>query len=428
MDEFQKNHEPDSTEIPVASNPYESVNPPVRTSGGGFVKGLLTGIISTLVIVAILMTTIGIVYLQVVRKNSVTGDLKGDSKLDYITSLIAEYFYEDVDSAALTEGVYKGVVEGLDDPYSEYFTAQEYKDFEISTTGNYAGIGAQLSQDKDTMVVSIVKVYDGSPAEKAGLRMGDIIVSADGTEATSEELSQFVQRIRGEEGTSVELVYMRDEKEETVSVTRQSITIPSVSYRMLNDTIGYIEISDFSTDTKKEFDAAIADLQGQGMQKVIYDLRTNGGGLVDVTTEILDEILPKGTTVYMLDKNEEKTTFSSDEEHQLKIPSVVLISGNTASAAEIFSGALRDYNWATLIGTKTYGKGVVQTTFPITDGSALKLTIATYYTPKGDSIHGKGIEPDIGLEYEYGGDPDAAEYDYALDNQVQKAIEILSAE
>lgn len=407
---------------------------------GGFAKGVLVGSIATLLVVALLVTTVGAMYLRFGRSKPVDISsssssssspleaLQDSAKLDVILSMINEYFYDDVDEKALSEGVYKGVLGGLDDPYSEYYTAKEYADFEIATTGNYAGIGAQLSQDKDTMAVTVVKVYDGSPAQEAGLRANDIIVEVDGVQATSMSLDQFVQIIRGEAGTSLEMTYSRNGKEKTVTITRAKITVPSVEYAMLEGNIGYIELSEFSSGTYTEFMAAIEDLESKGMEAVIYDLRTNGGGLVDSVTAILDEILPEGTTVYMLDKAGEKTTFTSDNAHQMDYPVAVLTSGNTASAAEIFSGAIRDFDWGTLIGTKTYGKGVVQSTFPLTDGSAVKLTIATYYTPSGDCIHGTGIEPDIELEYEYGGDEEAEEYDYYADNQILKAIEVLKGE
>ena len=419
-------------------NPYDNL-PQGNTDGGGdpkgsFAKGVLVGTVATLLIMAVLVTTVGAVYLRFGKSTAEGGQepsaksISDDTKLEVITQMISEFFYDDVDPKALSEGVYKGVVGGLDDPYSEYYTAKEYADFEIATTGNYAGIGAQLSQDKDTMVVNVVKVYDGSPAQQAGLRANDIIVEVDGTTATSMALDQFVQIIRGEAGTSLEMTYTRGGKENTITITRANITVPSVEYRMLEGNIGYIEMSEFSGGTYDEFMKAIADLESQGMQAIIYDMRANGGGLVDSVTAILDEILPQGTTVYMLDKQGEKTTYTSDSEHQMDYPIVVLTSGNTASAAEIFSGAIRDYDRGTLIGTKTYGKGVVQSTFPLTDGSAVKLTIATYYTPNGDCIHGTGITPDIELEYEYSGDEEAEEYDYYADNQILKAIEVLKAQ
>lgn len=397
--------------------------PPKKT---GFAKGILTGVVATVLVVAILLGAGGMLLAQMLGGGVLNAATK--TKLSYLTGLIRKNFYEDVSDSDLQEGLYKGLLEGLDDPYSEYYTKKEYEDFQISTTGNYAGIGAQLSQDKDTMQVTISKVYDDSPAQKVGLRAGDEIISVDDNLATAEDLDAFVQRIRGEAGTTIELTYSRDGKEETVTVTRDAITIPSVSHKMLDDGIGLIEISEFASNTQEEFDEALADLEKDGLKAIIFDLRANPGGMVNSVTDILDEILPEGTTVYMVDKKGEKTTYTSDEEHQMDYPMAVLTSANTASAAEIFAGAIRDFDYGTLIGEKTYGKGVVQSTFPMPDGSAVKLTIASYYTPSGESIHKKGIKPDIELKYKYSGDADSKEYDYSKDNQVKRAEKVLEKE
>ena len=393
---------------------------------GGFAKGVLAGAVGAAVVIAAILFIGGSVLFRLTSQGVVSSSAR--TKLSYLNGLIHQNFYENVEDDDLREGLYKGLVEGLDDPYSEYYTKKEYEDFQISTTGNYAGLGAQLSQDKETMIVTVARVYEGSPAEEIGLRAGDEIISADGVKAAEEELDAFVQRIRGEEGTKFELVFSHKGKEKRKTVTRASITIPSVSHRMLGDGIGLIEIAEFSSNTLEEYEEALADLEKDGLKGIIFDLRTNPGGMVSSVTDILDDILPEGTTVYMVDKKGEKTTYTSDEEKQIHYPIAVLTSENTASAAEIFAGAIRDYDYGTLIGQKTYGKGVVQSTFPLPDGSALKLTIASYYTPNGESIHKKGIEPDIELEYKYSGDIDAKEYDYGADNQIQKAIEILKDE
>ena len=212
-----------------------------------------------------------------------------------------------------------------------------------------------------------------------------------------------------------------------MEITRAEVKVPSVEHEMLPGNIGYIAIADFSSNTKEQYDEAMKDLQAQGMKAVVFDLRYNGGGLVDSVVEILDEILPEGTTVYMEDKNGKRTDYTSDGEHYLDMPIAVLTSKNTASAAEIFAGAIRDYEYGTLIGTKTYGKGIVQTTVPLSDGSAIKITIASYFTPSGECIHKKGIKPDVELEYEFMGGDDE-EYSTSLDNQIQKACEILREE
>ena len=359
-----------------------------------------------------------------VLENLQSGDTS-DSKLTTIISYIENFYYKDVDADTLVNGVYKGVVNSLDDPYSEYYTAEEYKDLMTTLTGNYAGIGALLQKNPQTGEVSITKVYAGTPAEKSGLVAGDIIVSADGNKATDEDLDKFVQHIRGEEGTDVELVIIRDGKEQKVVCTRASISTPTVEYQMLDGNVGYIVVSQFTENTADDFKAAFQDLESQGMKSVIFDMRNNGGGLLDSVVEMLDYILPEGTVVYTMDKQGSREDYTSDDIHKKNIPMIVLVNENTASAAEIFTGAVRDFKYGTIIGTNTFGKGIVQSTIPLADGSALKLTTQTYYTPSGECIHGKGIKPDIELEYEFQGGEDDA-YSVDLDNQIQKALEVLS--
>ncbi|SEA02604.1 carboxyl-terminal processing protease [Pseudobutyrivibrio sp. ACV-2] len=356
--------------------------------------------------------------------NSIQEGNASESKLGTILSVIENYYYQDVDAENLVNGIYKGVVEGLNDPYSEYYTAEEFKDLMASLTGNYSGIGALLQKNMETGLVSITKVYKGTPAETAGLMANDIIVSADGHLSTEEKLDAFVQRIRGEEGTEVTLVIARDGKELNIKCKRASIATPTVEYQMLAGNVGYIEVSQFTDHTFDDFKAAYEDLEGQGMTSVVFDMRNNGGGLVDSVVEMLDYILPEGTVVYTMDKAGHREDFTSDAAHSKSIPSVVLVNGNTASAAEIFTGAVRDFKYGTIIGTQTFGKGIVQSTIPLSDGSAMKLTTQTYYTPSGECIHGTGIKPDVELEYQFLGGEDAT-YSVDLDNQIQKALEVL---
>ncbi len=390
-----------------------------------FFKGLVVGLLIGLAFILGFFGARGLLIKKTTDK--VLSDAT-EEKLAVLSGLIHTYYYKDVDDEKLSDGVLKGLVEGLGDPYSAYYTKEEYEQQLINTNGNYAGIGAVLSQDKDTMQVSIVKIYEGSPAEKAKLLVGDIIVSADEYIGTSMELSDFVQHIRGEKGSVVSLKIKRGDELLDYDVTRDEVTIQSVYYQMLDDEIGYILIGDFSLNTENEFKDAIADLKSLGMKAVIYDVRSNTGGLVESVTDMLDDILPEGTTLYMMDKKGKKTNFDSDEETKEELPTVVLTDGATASAAEIFAGAIRDFKYGTLIGTKTYGKGVVQRPFPLSDGSAIKLTTESYYTPNGECIHEKGIEPDIELEYKYTGTGTGTEYEYDKDNQVQKAIEVLKKE
>ena len=334
-----------------------------------------------------------------------------------------------MDREDLINGMYKGLFEGIGDPYSEYYTPEEYEDIMISTHANYYGIGAGLTQDKNTMEVSVTHIYDNSPAQEAGLKEGDKIVKVDDIEATSMELSELVTNIRGEEGTTVHLVIEREGESENLEfdVSRAKVDIPTVAYKMLENNIGYIQVSEFAENTPTQFSDAITDLQGQGMEKLVIDLRDKGGGMVVSCQQMLDMILPEGTVVYTEDKYGNRQDYTSDAEHYLDMPIAVLVNGNSASASEIFAGAIRDFDYGTLIGTTTFGKGIVQNIMQLKDGSAIKLTVAKYYTPNGDNIHGTGITPDVEIEYEYTGDTEGT-YDEMQDNQILKAIEVLNGE
>lgn len=402
------------TETGKSGKKHRKLNP--------FAKGLLCGILICVTVV----TVIGAGFLG----NGSAVNLASIQKLQSLEKIIDTSYYKKVKSSDLEDGMYKGIFEGLDDPYSAYYTKKEYKDLMAQMTGSYAGIGATLSKtDGGEGVCQIVSTYEGSPAGKAGLVAGDVIESADGKSAADYDLEDFVQFIRGSAGSVVSLkVQHADGSEETVKVTRENIQVPTVSYQMANDSIGYVRIDQFTESTYDEYQKAMQDLESKGMKAVIFDLRYNGGGLVDSVTKILNQILPKGTSVYMLDRNGKRTDYTSDGKHELKMPIAVLTSENTASAAEIFSGAIRDYHKGTLIGQKTFGKGIVQQTMPLPDGSAIKITIETYYTPSGECIHKKGIKPDIQMDYEYTGSTDSSSYDILKDNEVNKGIEVLTSE
>lgn len=408
-----------------------------RKQNGGILWGVLIGIVGTICAAATGIFIICIAtgkQIQIApRGSSVTGEegvLLDDetlTKIQELSAYIDLYYYDDATQEDLRNGLYAGLLEGIGDKYSVYYTKEEYEQSQVSVTGQYYGIGAGLRQDEDTMVVSISKVYEGTPSETAGLLAEDIILSVDDTEATSMEVTDLVQLIRGEEGTTVHLEIYRSSTGEYLSfdVERANVTLPSVESQMLNEEIGYIQIQSFETDTAAQFEAALAELEAQGMNSLVVDLRYNGGGLVDSVVQILDDILPEGLLVYIEDKNGNRQEYKSSGDTQIDYPMVVLINQDSASASEIFAGAIKDYEYGTLIGTTTFGKGIVQTIFPLSDGDAVKLTTAKYFTPNGNYIHGVGIEPDIELEYEYL-DPDGTEYDMQYDNQIQKAIEILS--
>lgn len=384
----------------------------------GFLSGVAVCLVIALMVVivkeAMLHSTVGSGFMT----------RHGVEKVNLLSDVIDKYYYKDITDEEKMEGIYKGLMSSTNDKYTDYYSPKEFKDLMVTMEGDYGGIGATLSQDKVTKEVSVVEVYEGSPAARAGLERGDIVISVDGHLGTDESLDDFVQRIRGEEGTSIEMVYKRDDQEHTIEITREEVIVPSVSHRMLDDKIGYIRISSFVNGTQKDFEDALADLQSQGMQGIVFDMRDNGGGMVDSVVAILDDILPAGTVVYTMDKSGKREDYTSDDAKKIDIPVTVLVNENTASAAEIFTGAIRDFNYGTIIGTNTFGKGIVQSTVPLSDGSAVKITVATYYTPSGECIHEKGIKPDIELEFSYA-DENPTEYDELKDNQVQKAMEVL---
>ncbi len=339
------------------------------------------------------------------------------SKMQELQSYIDRYFLFDYAKEDEESGIYKGMMAGLGDVYTTYYTPDEYASFMESSNGSYSGIGAMLSQDYNTGIITVVKVFDGSPAADAGIQPDDILYKVKGEEVTGEDLSLVVTDLKGEEGTDVEISMMRGTDVLDFTLTRRSIEVPTVEYKMLDENIGYIAISEFDDVTDEQFIAALDDLKSQGMKNLAIDLRNNGGGLVDVTCNILDQLLPEGLIVYTEDKNGERQEEYSDAEHYFDGKMAVLVNGNSASASEIFAGAIKDYGVGTLIGTQTFGKGIVQSLFPLSDGSAIKITVSRYYTPAGNNIHGVGITPDIILER----DTESEE-----DNQLQKAIEVLS--
>lgn len=342
-------------------------------------------------------------------------------KLNKLQKIVNKSYLFEEDLSAVEEGIYAGFMKGLGDPYSVYYTKEEYSAIMETTTGVYQGIGASVSKNPTTGITTITKVFKGSPAEEAGLVSGDIIYKINGEEVTSLELDVLVQQhIRGEEGSSFEMTILRGEnaKELTFTLTRKKIEVPTVESRMLQDNIGYISVAQFEEPTSEQFKAAVEELKGQGMQRLIIDLRDNPGGLLYAVVDMLDYVLPEGLVVYTADKDGIGQKYYSDKEHVVNIPAVVLLNGNSASASEVFSGAVKDFKWAKLVGTKTFGKGIVQNFIPLSDGSAVKVTHSHYYTPSGFDLHGKGIEPDIKVELD-----ENAVVGSETDNQLKTAIE-----
>ena len=311
----------------------------------------------------------------------------------------------------------------FDDPYSIYYTEEEYKKLTEDSSGTYSGIGALLQQNPETGICTIIKVFKGSPAEEAGLKNDDILYKVDGNEITGQDLDYFVTTyIRGEEGTDIDVTVLRGEKLEeiTMKVTRRHIDVPTVEYEMKENDTGYIQISEFELVTEDQFKEAVEALQAQGMKRLIIDLRNNPGGIVQTCVEMLDYMLPDGLLVYTAGRNGVGEKYYSDDGHEVNVPTVLLVNGNSASCSEIFAGAYKDFGRAQLIGTQTFGKGIVQFVIPLGDGSAVKVTTQHYYTPNGFDLHGTGIAPDVEIKAEEG-DTLNGEHDA----QLEKAMELL---
>ncbi len=355
-------------------------------------------------------------------------DAATTEKLETIFSLINTGFANEFDLDSVREGLIDGLVDGLGDQYTDYYTEEEYTELTMQTSGSYYGIGALLGREAEgDAYVLVTHVYADSPAEEAGLEDGDYIIAVDGeTISADEDTSDVATKIRGEEGTTVTLTIQRDGENMELEITRGAVAMETVAYEMIDESnmIGYVQVASFTSNTEEQFADALADLEEQGMKSLIIDLRDNGGGVVSECAEMLDDLLPEGTVVYTLDKAGNRTDYTSDDETQLAIPMVVLVNGNSASASEIFTAAMMDYEWATVIGTTTYGKGVYQSIYSLTDGSGIKITVGKFYSPLGNNFDQVGIEPDIELEYENTAGEDA-KYSTDTDNQIQKAIEVL---
>ena len=328
---------------------------------------------------------------------------ESDKKLELLQKYV-ETFYLDTDDVKeedLKNGIYKGYVSALGDPYSQYYTKEEYDELMESTSGEYKGIGVVVSQNDETGVITMISVYDNTPAKEAGLVDGDILYKVEGEEVTGIDLDKVVGQIRGEEGTKVHIEIYRESTKEykEFDVERRTIEVPTVASEMIDEKnkIGYIRISQFDSNTDEIFSKKMEELKKDGMKSVIFDLRNNPGGNYDTVCNMLDELLPKGTIVYTLDKNGKKEVETSDEQC-VDIPMVVLMNENSASASEIFAGAIQDYKVGKIVGTQSFGKGIVQSVFGLDDGSAIKLTVSKYYTPSGKNIHKKGITPDVKVE------------------------------
>ncbi len=396
-----------------------------KNNKGLFAAGIFVGMA---IVIAISFTAVNITSLISNYLPGQTGEAsisdysKVSRKIKSIEKLIDKYYVEPRDAAAEEEGIYKGIVDSLGDRYSTYYTAKEMEQTMEDNAGEYGGIGCYIAYDVDAGHSYVAGIIPGYAADKAGLLEGDIFYKVDGEdviECNSEEVSG---KVRGLAGTTVNIVMLRDGKEMEYTLIRSLVEVKSVSANIADEKekIGYIQISSFDLATKNQFHEAMDELEADGVNALIIDLRDNPGGDVDVATDMASRLLPQGLIIYTEDKNGNRDEYVGDGKNEFKKPMVILVNGNSASAAEIFSGALKDYGKATLVGEKTYGKGVVQVVVPMADGSAVKLTTAKYYLPNGECIHGEGIEPDVKVEL----DVDAYRSD-GKDNQKEEALKIL---
>lgn len=403
----------------------------------GVIQGLLIGSFTMLAICTVVIAaavkkgyirpdTDGSIYIQSETYDENTGiGTEAEQKLNLIDQALNDFYFDDVDDSKVLDVIYKAYVNAYGDKYTVYYTADEYAKIQESSNGAYYGIGVVVRKNDDGTIL-VVEPYDGAPGKEAGMRKNDVIVTVNGEAVADQDLNSVVAKIKGDEGTTVKIGIRRDGSDDIteLTVTRRKVEIKTVAYEMLDDSVGLITISEFDKVTAQQFKEAYAQLKTQGMKGLVIDIRSNPGGLLNVVADMLDEILPDGLIVYTEDKYGNRQEYNGSNPDVIDVPLAVLVNGESASASEIFAGAVQDYGVGTIIGTQTFGKGIVQTIRRMSDGSAIKYTMAKYFTPKGQDIHGHGVTPDIveELSDEFN---NLTEYDASKDNQLQKAVDVV---
>ncbi len=397
--------------------------------GSRFLVGMLCGVTLTTVIALILLLVWNINNKSRIEKGIIVdglqtyeGTLVNEqtiNKMKTLEYLVDKYYLDEYTIDNMREGVYVGMIDSLGDRYGEYYTREEVQGVKEKINGTFGGIGAYIGYDEENQCCVIAGTFDDSPAERAGLHEGDLIYMVDGTDVSAMDTDEVVSMVRGPEGSTVHMTLVRVGEDDFVEVdiVREIIETDTVSSEMMDDNIGYIQISEFDEVTVDQFIDALAVLKGQDAVGIVLDLRSNPGGNMDAACDIARYIIPEGIICYTIDKNGYRVDYTCDGEHELTLPMVILVNGYSASSSEILTGASKDHDKARVVGTTTYGKGIVQTIVPLDDGSAVKLTTSKYYTPSGVCIHGTGIEPDVTVEF----DRDAF-YDKGVDNQLEAAI------
>lgn len=384
-----------------------------------YAAGVLTGVL------VVALAAGGVKFVQHRQYNGVLSDSSHVQKIEYLEKMIDQEYLGEVDNAEMAEGIYAGLVYGLGDVYSRYYTADEYAQETASTDGAYAGIGVSIQKNKNGGV-QIAECYEGGPGAEAGLQTGDVITAINDTDVTDMELSDVVSLIRENKDKTIVLTVFREneEKSREISVDVTDVELPSVFGEMLDKKTGYIQITQFTGVTPQQYKDMFAELKDKGMERLVIDLRDNPGGLLTSVCDILREILPEGLIVYTEDKYGNREEENCDGKHQLDMPLAVLVNENSASASEIFAGAVQDHEVGTIVGITTYGKGVVQELRQLSDGSAVKLTVSNYYTPNGNSINKVGIKPDV--EVKLASELlNKDEITHEEDNQLQKALNVI---
>ena len=352
--------------------------------------------------------------IQSLIKSSTAGN-NLSAAINNIQLILDEHYLRETDREKSIEGAIKGYVEALGDPYTQYITKDEMEEFAINITGNYVGIGIYMAENTKDNTIEILMPIEGGPAEEAGILPGDKILSVDGIEYKGKDIDIAADKIKGEKGTTVKLKILREQEIKNFEIIRRKVETNPVTSEKLENDIGYIQVTSFDQGTAESFKSKYEDLKKQGIKSLIIDLRNNGGGMVETTLQIAECIVPKGQTLLItVDKDKKETVEKSSKNPIIDMPIVVLVNENSASASEILAGALKDHQKATIVGTTTFGKGVIQEVIEFSDGSALKVTVQEYYTPNKNKIHEVGVSPDI-----------VVELSKDEDTQLNKAIEIL---
>lgn len=391
---------------------------------------------SALLIVAVILITNFITFMLITTfgvslgsRSAIAVDdaytAKKVTKLLYLYDKLNSQYITPLDKDKLWESAYAGLFAGAGDPYTIYLDPTSFESYKQDLTGNYAGIGVRISPGEDNLI-TVVNVFRNSPADKAGIQPGDKIITIAGEDATTWTVDQGASKMRGEAGTAVEITILRGEEKINLTLTRAQLSVETVENTMLSNNTGYIYISEFSADVAQQFSSALTDQLSKGATSLILDLRNNPGGDVTETLKIADRILGDALIIYTEDNTGKKQEYRSSAEQSLQMPIVVLINEYSASASEILAVALKDNKAATLIGTKTYGKGIIQTFQGMIDGSGYKITVEQYFSPSGQTIHELGVEPDILSKL-----PENTPYVYdkiapQQDTQLQEALKYLA--